>query len=208
MKKILLIILFASYNLLNAQIGIGTASPEADLHVGGSMLTQDDFKIENLSTVSATEEDFQLVTRLTTSNPIGKLAVLDVDALKVAPVNIINYTFNNVYLDNLDDVDLQYDETKYVVGVANFRQVGDAIKKVPGGDNYSIGHFVVRTFKSGGTWHLEISNKELDLDPTDSITYHVTLVVYDKKYFKDLPAITSSLGGSNTGVASSVPILE
>jgi len=208
MKKILLIILFASYNLLNAQIGIGTTSPEADLHVGGSMLTQDDFKIENLSTVSATEEDFQLVTRLTTSNPIGKLAVLDVDALKVAPVNIINYTFNNVYLDNLDDVDLQYDETKYVVGVANFRQVGDAIKKVPGGDNYSIGHFVVRTFKSGGTWHLEISNKELDLDPTDSITYHVTLVVYDKKYFKDLPAITSSLGGSNTGVASSVPILE
>lgn len=208
MKKIILIILFVSWNLVISQVGIGITTPEADLHVGGSMLTQTDFKLENLSTVSATEEDFQLVTRLTTSNPIGKIATLDVDALKVAPVNIINYTFNNVYLDNLDDVDLQYDETKYVVGVANFRQVGDAIKKVPGGDNFSIGHFVVRTFKSGGTWHLEISNKELDLDPTDSLTYHVTLLVYDKKYFKDLPTIVSSLGGSNTGVASSVPILE
>lgn len=208
MKKIILILIIVSWNYTNAQIGIGTALPQADLHVGGSMLTQTDFKLENLPTVSATDEDFQLVTRLTTSDPIGKIAMLNVDALKVAPVNVINYTFNNVYLDNLDDVDLQYDETKYVVGVANFRQVGDAIKKVPGGDNFSIGHFVVRTFKSGGTWHLEISNKELDLDPTDSLTYHVTLLIYDKKYFKDLPTIISSMGGSNTGVASSVPIFE
>jgi hypothetical protein len=139
---------------------------------------------------------------------VGKITLLDVDELNVSPVNTVNYHFTNVYLDNLDDVDLQYDVDKYVVGVANFRYVGDAIKKIPGGENFSIGHFVVRTFKSGGTWHLEIRNVELDLDPTDSVEYHVQLIVYDKSYFRDLPTIVSNLGGLNTGTASSVPVFE
>lgn len=208
MKKATLILFSLTFSMALGQVGIGTSTPEADLHIAGTTLVQNEFIINNLNIVSPTDEDFKLLTLLKTSSPPGRIAVLDVDALDVAPVNSINYTFTNVDKDNLDDVDLQYDVNKYVVGVANFRHVGDAIEKVPGGDNYSIGHFVVRTFKSGGTWHLEISNKELDLDILNSLQYHVTLLVYHKKYFRDLPTITSSLGGSNTGVASSIPVLE
>jgi len=137
----------------------------------------------------------------------GEITTLDVDFLNVAPINIVDYSFTNLQLDNLRDVDLQYDSNKYIVGIANFRHVGDAIKKIPAGDTYSIGHFVVRTFVSGGTWHLEIRNVDLDLDAGDSIDYYITLIVYDKSYFRHLPPIITDLGGSNTGTASSIPDL-
>ncbi|MBZ0326120.1 MAG: hypothetical protein K8F54_00815 [Altibacter sp.] len=208
MKKIYALFFFLSGGIMIAQVGIGTTNPQTDLHVAGDVLVQQGLVTGNLNTVSIAEENFKLVTRITSSTPVGRITILDPDNLNVAPINTVNYHFTNVHLDNLNDVDLLYDETKYVVGVANFRHVGDAIKKVPGGDNYSIGHFVVRTFKSGGTWHLEISNKELDLDILDSLEYYITLMVYDKTYFRELVTITTNLGGSNTGTASSVPIFE
>jgi hypothetical protein len=208
MRYYSLIIFLLIGRFMTGQVGIGTTNPMADLHVAGEMLVQKEFITGNLNTISPTDEDFKLVTRVTNSTPVGKITLLDVDGLNVAPVNTVNYQFTNVYLDNLSDVDLQYDVDKYVVGVANFRYVGDAIKKIPGGDNFSIGHFVVRTFKSSGTWHLEISNVELDLDPLDSVDYYIQLIVYDKSYFRDLPVITSNMGGLNTGTASSVPVFE
>jgi len=207
MKNLILFLLFISLSQAIGQVGIGTTNPQADLHIAGDVLVQTGFTMNNLVTVSTTDKDFKLVTRVTDSNPVGEITSLDVDFLNVAPINVVDYRFTNLQLDNLRDVDLQYDDTKYIVGVANFRHVGDAIKKIPAGDTYSIGHFVVRTFVSGGTWHLEIRNVDLDLDAGDSIEYYITLIVYDKSYFRHLPPIITDLGGYNTGTASSVPDL-
>lgn len=207
MKQLSTLLVFLAFAKAIGQVGIGVTNPEADLHVGGDALVQETFTMKNLNTVTATEEDFKLITRVTNSSPEGKLTVLDVETKNVAPVNAVDYSFTNVHLDNLSDVDLQYDANKYVVGVANFQHVGDAIKKVPAGPTYSIGHFVVRTFISGGTWHLEIRNVDLDLDIGNSLDYYITLIVYDKSYFRYLTPITTDLGGSNIGTASSVPIL-
>lgn len=202
-----LIILLAFCITLNAQVGIGTTNPTADLHIGGDMLIQNGFSIGSLGTVTSSDEDFKLITRTGSSNPAGRITNLDVNALNVAPVNVVNYSFTNIASDNLTDLDLQYDASKYVVGVANFRYLGDAIKKVNAGGTKSIGHFVVQTFESGGTWHLEIRNRSLDLDPGDSLSYEITLVVYDISYFRNLTPIITDLGGSNRGTASSIPNL-
>lgn len=189
------------------QVGIGTEYPQADLHVAGEMLVQEIFKIQPLPIVNLADKDFKLLTRVSNSSPAGEITVLNVDSLTVAPINVIDYTFTNISKDNLRDVNLQYDANKYVVGVANFRYVGDAIKKSPfsNGNSASIGTFVIRTFISNGQWHLEIRNRILDLNDGDSLEYFVTLIVYDKSYYRNLPPIITNLGGLNTGTASSVP---
>ena len=190
-----------------AQVGIGTTNPQADLHVAGSTLVQKDFELSSLPFVTSSDEGFKLLTRIKNSSPKGKISILDVDQLQVAPVNTVNYEFKNLSLDNLRDVDLQYDADKYVVGIANFRYVGDAIKKTTINGKQSVGAFVMRTFIAGGTWHLEIRNRFLDLAAGKSIKYYVTLIVYDNSYYRNLPAIVTDLNGSNTGTASAVPNL-
>lgn len=209
MKQLYTLPLFFVISFAYAQIGIGTTNPQSDLHVVGDILVQDTFKIGNLNTVTALDEGFKLLTRTTDSSPVvGEITVLDVDALQVAPVNTIDYHFTNISLDNLTDVDLQYDTSKYIVAITNFRYVGDAIQKAPTSTTKSIGHFVVRAFESAGTWHLEIRNRDLDLNSgTESIDYYVTITVYDRSYFRHLPTITTNLGGSNSGTASSTPVL-
>lgn len=208
MKKIVFLFIVGFTLQLQAQVGIGQTNPQADLHIGGDFLVQEEIKLRSLSTVTSTEENFKLLTRTTNSTPVGEIKVLNVDDLNVAPINTVDYHFTNLSSDNLTDVDLQYDTSQYIVAVANFRYVGDAIKKVVVGSDTSIGHFVVNAFESGGTWHLEIRNRDLDLNVGDSVEYFVTMVVYDKSYFRNLPAIITDLGGSNTGTASSTPILH
>ncbi len=206
-KTFVILILLLLTSLTQAQVGIGTTNPQADLHVAGDMLVQEGFMVGTLNSVSPTDEDFKLVTRNTNSVPVGEITVLNVDSLTVAPVNNIDYHFTNISLDNLNDVDLQYSTNKYIVAIANFRYVGDPVKKVIVGGPKSIGNFVLRTFESDGTWHLEIRNRTLDLNASDTLEYYVTLVVYDKSYFRNLPSITTDLGGQHSGTASSIPVL-
>jgi len=193
---------------MHAQVGVGTTAPQQDLHVIGNTLVQETMEIGTLPFVQSTDANFKLLTRLTNSSPKGQVAILDVDDLTVAPVNVINYKFIGVNKDNLRDVNLQYDAEKYIVGLANFRYVGDPINKAIVGTNTpSVGAFVIRTFKDNGTWHLEIRNRFLDLASSKSLEYHVSLIIYDKSYYRNLPEIITNLKGQNTGKASSIPNL-
>lgn len=204
-KTTLLFISFFLSFFTFSQVGIGTTTPEADLHIAGEMLVQEEFTIKPLPSVNAFDENFKLVTRLTNSTPSGEISILNVDSLTVAPINVVNYDFININRDNLREVNLQYDADKYIVGVANFRYVGDAIQKQDGTGGKTIGTFVLRTFISNNQWHLEIRNRDLHLDDGKSVNYYVTLIVYDKSFYRNLPAIVTDLGGSNTGTASSIP---
>lgn len=212
MKIFTLIAVFCFVQGAFSQVGIGTTDPQAVLDINGSLLIQTGFKLGTLPTVKSTDEDFKLLTRRNNSTPEGEITVLDVKELKVAPINVVNYNFHTLDGDNLTNVNLQYDANKYIVGVANFRYTGDAIPKVvtPNGSVTSIGAFVVRAFVESGKWRLEIRNRFLDLQPNppNGIEYHVTLIIYDKSYFRNLDVIITDLGGSNTGAAAAPPPLE
>lgn len=205
LKKTTLILFTLLTFYTSAQVGIGTITPETDLHIAGEMLVQESFTIKPLPVVTMADEDFKLVTRLTNSNPVGEIAILNVDSLTVAPINVIDYSFTNINRDNLREVNLQYNAEKYIVGVANFRYVGDAIEKQDGTGGKTIGTFVLRTYINNNQWHLEIRNRNLNLDESKSVEYFVTLIVYDKSYYRNLPPIITNLGGSNSGTASAIP---
>lgn len=203
-----ILVFFIMSNLM-AQVGIGTTTPQDDLDVNGQMLIQSSLRLGKLQTVNDQDENFKLITRVTNSNPVGEITVLNVDSLTVAPINVVNYEFNNIKLDNLKDVNLQYNANKYIVAISNFRYIGDPIKKVKVGNEKSIGAFVSRVFVENNQWHLEIRNRFLDLESKapNGIIYRVTLIVYDKSYFRHLPVIVTDLGGENNGTASSIPPL-
>lgn len=209
MKEKITLLLLLTVNIGLAQVGIGTTNPQAELDINGSLLVQKALNIGPLPTVKSTDENFKLITRLTNSSPMGEITVLNVDSLTVAPINVVNYKFHNINLDNLTNVDLKYNADKYIVALANFRHIGAAITKEKSGSTTSIGAFVMRSFVENGTWHLEMQNRFLDLNSNspEEIKYEVTLVVYDKSYFRNLPVIKTNLNGSNTGTASSVPNL-
>lgn len=206
-----LIIVLLSAGFCFGQAGIGTENPQAPLHIAGDLLVQDSFKVTNIGVVNQTDQDFKLVTRMLTSTPLGELTVLDVSVLDNAPINVFTYEFTNLSSDDLTDVNLQFNASNYVVGIADLRQTSGHVTKTNfSATRKSIGQFVARTFISGGTWHLEIGNRILNAPSNVPVSYTVTIIVYGRLFFRQLPPITSSMGSVNgsfsvNGNASSVP---
>ena len=174
-----------------SQVGIGTNTPTSgfELDVDGSMLVQKNFKFNAVSSGTTQLSSIEFLLRLLNSEPVGEVARLDLKNASVGPINFINYTFKNLFLDNVQEVNLQFDASKYIVGLSNFRYEGIPIQK--GGTNFlDIGNFVTRTYIKEGSWHLEMRNRSRDAEISNAITYHITLIVYDRKNFKELPKIT------------------
>lgn len=198
MKNYIIILLALFTQLGFSQVGIGTESPTLgyELDVNGPMLVQDNFKVDAYANSGISSNDFKLLVRIINSVPPGELAYLDMANVTVGPVNIADYEFTNLSKDNVTDVNLQFDASKYIVGLANFQYTGQPIVKGP---NARIGFFRTRTFVSGGTWHLEMRNVSRDVASDDAVTYNVTLIVYDRRYFKELPTISHNFGGGTSG---------
>ncbi|MGB1269713.1 MAG: hypothetical protein ACPG45_08230 [Flavobacteriaceae bacterium] len=203
-KYILLILTSITCSLLCAQVGIGTTTPTEMLDVSGSVLLTDTVEVNGLSVVSSTDENFKLLTRVKNSTPSGEIKKLEVNNLTVTPIRVQNYSFINLNNDDITDVDLQLSTNDYIVSISNFKYNGASLIKVPA---LSSGLFSYKLFKSGGTWHLSIGNQYLNPALGGGVTYDVTLNIYQKKFFRELPVITTDLGVNNTGVASSVPTL-
>lgn len=210
MIRIVLLFFVISMNSFG-QVGIGTTSPETDLHIAGSALIQDELKTTKLGSTNNTDINFKLITRLTNSSPLGEITKLDVDNLSVAPINILKYRFVDISRDNLEDIDLSFESSRYLIAISNFRYIGDPITKqnVSGHDRPSIGNFITRVFTATSfsnpsidTWHIQIQNTYLDAASESDIEYEVTLIVYDKSYYRSLDPIEVNLGGSNTGNVS------
>ena len=60
MKKWILYILLFTFSNAFAQVGIGTTTPLADLHVAGSVAIQENFKTNVLPMVTNKDEDFNI----------------------------------------------------------------------------------------------------------------------------------------------------
>lgn len=206
MKNFTLILLIFYIQFSYSQVGIGTNTPAPgyQLDVNGSLLVQKEFKTFPFSDVVSDYDNYKFLTRQLNSEPIGKVSKLDIGNIKVAPITVFDYVFTNLKRDDVNWVDLQFDANKYIVGLSNFRYEGENIRKGKVGNDFVIiGNFVSRTYVQGGTWRIEIENRRRNSTNDDAITYHVTLIVYDKKYFKELAPIEKDFLGQTTAEANS-----
>lgn len=222
MKTNLLCWLFLAASFtLNAQVGIGVTTPTQMLEVdGGDVYVNNKFYINSLPAYDGLTygpDKFRIVAADKSSEAHG--AAVDgrimefVGNQEIMPIIIQPYQITGVSKDNLRDLDLNISTSKYVISICNFQAtpIGGSLgiyrKSVTtsgGNTSYVYDNFVIRAFESAGKWHVEIRAREAD-PQTGSYEYNFDIVLFPKRFFRNLGTVPYDLDGENTGAAASPP---
>lgn len=116
MKKlyIILYVLFC-VQFLNAQVGINTLTPSADLDVVGDALIEGSLFLENPGNNLVIRGSKLLV--LTTVNSVKQY---DINISKYGPINYAQFEFNSLSKDGLQDYDTRISTSEYIVSVQGY----------------------------------------------------------------------------------------
>ncbi|MBA5629250.1 hypothetical protein [Moheibacter lacus] len=208
---------FVGYISVYGQVGIGVSSPSNMLEVdNGDVYITDKFYVDNLPAYDGHTlgpGSFRIVAVDADSHangsPVDGRLMEFVGNQEIMPIIIQAYNVSNLDADNLTDLNLNISTSKYVISLSNFEAipVGGAqgiYRKSASGGNYVYDNFVIRTFENSGTWHVEIRAR--DANPqTGSYQYNFDVVLFPKRFFRNLGTIPYNLNGSNTGAAPSAP---
>lgn len=203
MKKLILIGVFSFVAQMNAQIGIGTTSPKEKLEIVGSAAIGTSVTIDPINYVN-NPSGFTIVGTDPQSAPVnGKIVALET---LYTPITIQPYEINKVYRDDIKDLNLNIPTDKYFITIANFEAIPSAGNNGIYTSNSNKGYFVFDAFQSGTTWHVKIGYPTLNTrNTTDKYTYRFDVILYSKRFFKNLGEITYNLNGNNSGTAPSAP---
>lgn len=189
-------------------VGIGTANPKESLEVIGSVgIATETYTADN--TYSNNTAGFSVVSRDPQSSIIN--GQLYKQETLYAPIVIQPYSVENIYQDDLNDLNLQIPTDKYFVAITNFQAIPSTSNAAEPNNglfatNNNKGHFEIKVTSEGGMWHAKIGYPTLNTRYTSNrYTYKFDIVLFSKRFYKDLGEIKFNLGGSNTGQASSTP---
>ena len=209
MKKNFLFIALLSSALGIAQVGIGVPSPAEKLEVAGSMAIGQSITIDPTNYVN-NPSGFTILGTDPSSAGIGG-EVMAVETL-YTPLIVQPYSISNIYRDDLNDIDLNIPADKYFITIANFEAIPSAgnngIYSPTANPDYNTnrGRFTFRFFQSGQNWHVNIGYPTLNTqNTTDRYTYNFDIILYSKRFYKDLGTISVDFNGSNSASAASVP---
>ncbi|GEN77841.1 hypothetical protein [Chryseobacterium hagamense] len=209
MKKNILFIFLLFSALSTAQVGIGTPSPVEKLEVNGSVAVGQSVTIDPTAYVNNPAGFTILGTDPSSATVGGK--VLSIETL-YTPLIVQPYSISNIYRDDLNDVNLNIPTDKYFITIANFEAIPSAgnngiYSPVANPDtNSNRGHFTIRVFPSGQNWHVNIGYPTLNTqNTTDRYTYNFDIIIYSKRFFKDLGTINVNFNGSNNASATAAP---
>lgn len=207
MKKLLFIIISGIGISIHAQVGIGTMVPTESLEVIGSVVIGTSVQLNPTDYVN-NPAGFTVVATDPQSTPItGKL--LAVENLNT-PLTIQPYSISNIYRDDLNDLNLNISTDRFFITITNFQAIPSAgnngIYTNTASSPINKGYFVINTFEANGTWHVKIGYPTLDTqNVTDRYTYNFDIIMYSKRFFKDLGTVTYNMQGINSGTAPAAP---
>jgi len=203
MKKLILMSIFCFTTKTIAQVGIGTTTPTEKLEVVGAAAIGTSVTLDPIDYVN-NPSGFTIVgtdPQSTTVN--GKVVAIET---LYTPITIQPYTINNIYRDDINDLNLNIPTDKYFITIANFEAIPSTGNNGIYTNTNNKGYFVFNAFQSGTTWHVKIGYPTLDTqNTTDRYTYKFDVILYSKRFFKNLGEITYNLNGSNSGIAPSAP---
>ena len=210
MKKNFLFIISLLFSGLSfAQVGIGTQTPTEKLQVAGSMAIGQSVTIDPTAYVN-NPSGFTILGTDPLSNTVGG-EVLSVETL-YTPLIVQPYSVSNIYRDDLNDVNLNIPTDKYFITIANFEAIPSAGNNgiyspiATPESNTNRGHFIIRVFESGQNWHVNIGYPTLDTqNTTDRYTYNFDIIIYSKRFYKNLGTINVDFNGSNNASATAAP---
>lgn len=191
-------------------IGIGTNNPTQALDVIGNSVIGTSVYV-NQNTYVPNPQGFDVIAIDPQSTSInGK--IVKVETL-YTPIIIQPYSISNVYRDDITDLNLQIPSDKYVAVITNFEAIPSTSNGLEANNgiysNTTVkGHFVIRAFESGGTWHVNIGYPTLNPQYNSArYTYNFDIILLSKRFYKVLPEsiTTYDLGDSYIGDAVTAP---
>jgi len=204
MTKIISMALVVSAVLMNAQVGINTATPEKELTVNGTMKTSGMvFKkpMEKLGT----NENYTFIIK--SPAPENKITAYNDTFVpnSPAPINLIQFkiTCDPSDKDWVNQFDTKINAQKFFVVISSFgftqpvRSSTDWVTPVP----------QIYAYPTGGTWKLKADYQ--GFSPVSSLPtgeWTLNLLVFDRSYAKDVSS-TQDLKASSTGAAAA-PLIQ
>jgi len=210
MKRIFILALLLFSQMGFGQVGIGTNTPTEKLEVVGDVLLTGTLETKKIPTIGTDVENFKFLARVTNSSPVGLIKQLNTDNIDITPIRRQKYKFTNLSGDNIVAVNLNLAIDDYIIILTDFKWIGPGLEKA-GNNNDKFKNFKIKFTETGGipnNWQLELQNPFNEpFAGSDSIEYEVTLVIYQKAFFKDMGKVIENNGNSYSGSAINTPAI-
>lgn len=203
MKKTIVFFLFVTNLFLHSQVGIGTTTPSEMLEIVGSTAVGTSVTLDPTVYMN-NPSGFTIVGTDPQSNIVnGK--ILAVETL-YTPLIIQPYSINNIYRDDLTDLNLNIPTENFFVTIANFEAIPSTGNLGLHTTTFNKGHIQIEAFQLNNMWHIRIGYPTLNtLNTTERYTYNFDIILYSKRFYKNLGSVTYDLQGSNSGSAVTPP---
>ena len=200
---------------INAQIGINTSSPAADLEVVGDVKTDGSLFLENPGDNTQIRGSKFLIR-----STGGDILKYDISASKYGPMNYVEFAFRNISHDGLQDYDTKISTTDYFVSVQGYSfqdtQTGDAdvmVHSIISADNIEGYRIYAYPDVSTLTWHIkafannsEFQTRQGNVYVNTNVDILMNIMIYRKGFItKAQNSIPVDMGDVDTGIAPLPP---
>lgn len=203
---IIISILMIDVNAQTEKVGINTNTPEAELHVNGTMKTNGLIINNQLEKLGAAE-DYSFLIK--SPSPEDKITSYnqEYDAEASAPINLIQFKITGDPADKdwVNQFDTKINANKFTVIIASFGFTL-AVKDSYGAQNYTPVPQIY-AFKNGGTWKLKADYEGFAPPETNEEgIWTINLVVFDNAYTNEASQ-TQDISGQQTASSPS-PLIQ